>query len=554
MKQDVKHFATIAYNFLRSDAFIAFNAVVVLLGWCFDVWQILLPILCAVNFLPLFFSKDTKHLLCIFMFFSLMISTNRHELSAYAPMLVIVIVLIVGMAVNAAIFKRNFKLLAPSKVKTFHASLYGIILPIAFAGVTVKATSALARIAVLALFLAFAVGYSFMWMTSKEDEDRSAYAEYLLKVLVAMGLVIMIQCVVYFAKLGSKEAIVEAIKLKTIMLGWAGPNNVAPTLSICIPATLYFIIRKNKFTPVFTLVAMLEYLLLFATGSRGAILFSTLAMPAMILYVMAKTSNKASFAISLTVIFAIGTILIAYYGRAVVDILSAMLNKGLSSSGRTEWLYPEAFDVFKRFPVFGSGWDFRLGEMAEDGYSPYWYHSTLLQVLATMGVVGILAFLCFYIARYRTFLTLRRNSQAMALFMGTLLFDAYGMIDTNFFGPSFFLMLTCMTFVTELLLPDEKCLAFFGHDPIKWMTEKSKHIALFVKTTLKSKHAPATGYYPESALSDSVPTDAPSDDTPAANSEETPECSTVKSPDANSAETPDDTSLSKHSNERMDKK
>ncbi|UKI20889.1 MAG: hypothetical protein L6V83_04670 [Christensenella sp.] len=51
------------------------------------------------------------------------------------------------------------------------------------------------------------------------------------------------------------------------------------------------------------------------------------------------------------------------------------------------------------------------------------------------------------------------------LLCGTVLFDAYGMIDTNFFGPTFFIMLLIMTFAVEIDLPENKCRAFGGHDP-----------------------------------------------------------------------------------------
>lgn len=206
-------------------------------------------------------------------------------------------------------------------------------------------------------------------------------------------------------------------------------------------------------------------------------------MPAMCLYVMAKSENKVLFGVTLSVLFAAIIFVCAYYGEYVSKILTTILNKGLDSSGRVEMLYPEAIEVFKKWPIFGSGWDYHLGGMAHNNYTPYWYHSTALQILATMGITGVIGFAFFYYFRYRTFLASRKNPAAIMLLCGTVLFDAYGMIDTNFFGPTFFIMLLIMTFAVEIDLPENKCRAFGGHDPFVEIADFFKH--LFAKLSVK---------------------------------------------------------------------
>ncbi len=460
MKEKFSKALAAVNRFVQSDLFIVFNALFVFVGWCTGEWVALLSVMAIINILPLFFSKDTRHLLSILMMFTLMISANRHNLSHYAPMLVIVLLLFIGIFFNFFFFKRDIKPLSVKRMHGFHFSLIALIVPAALSGLGSPYEHPLAVVAVLALMIVFALGYSFLVAANRDRADRKEIAEYLLKVLFAMGIVILLQMIVYFSRMENIEAVIKAVKTKNIALGWAGPNNVAPTLSMCIPATLYFCIKRNRYTPFVVCLALIEFVALFATGCRGAILFTTMALPAMLLYVTVKSENKLTFCLTLCLLFAAAIVLVALNGQTVVEILTVILNKGLNSSGRTTWLYPEAIEAFKKWPIFGAGWDYRLGELAKkgDGYTPYWYHSTFFQILADMGLVGLIFFLLFYFFRYRTFLADRKNPSSLALLMGLGLFDAYGMVDTNFFGPTFFVMLLAMTFAVEIGLDDDVCM------------------------------------------------------------------------------------------------
>ena len=482
MKEKFQKALNIVNRFIQSDYFILFSAVIILIGWCFNIWAPMLAVLALVAILPLFFAKGTKQILCVVMMFTLIISSNRHRLDDYAWLLSLVVVLLVGALFNLIRYKRSLSLLSPTKIKGFHCSVIALAIPFALGGAGSPTEKPLAILASFALILVAGVSYSFFVVT-QDEQDRKGMAEYILKVLFAMGVVICAQMIVYFSSFDSKQDVLNAIISKNIALGWAGPNNVAPVLSMTVPATLYFCIKKNKATPLFAIMATLEYIFIISTGCRGAIIFTTIAMPAMCLYVMAKSENKVLFGVTLSVLFAAIIFVCAYYGEYVSKILTTILNKGLDSSGRVEMLYPEAIEVFKKWPLFGSGWDYHLGGMAHNNYTPYWYHSTALQILATMGIVGAIGFAFFYFFRYRTFLVARKNPAAVMLLCGTILFDAYGMIDTNFFGPTFFIMLLIMTFAVEINLPASKCRAFGGHNPFVEIADFFKR--LFAKLSVK---------------------------------------------------------------------
>lgn len=487
MREKFSKVAHYADKFVQSDWFIFVNAVIILIGWCFDVWAPMLCVLVALAIIPLFFSKETKHLLSTIMMFTLIISSNRHALNGYAWLLALVPVLFVGIIFSLIRYRRTPYPLYPTKIKGFHCSLIALIIPFALGGAGSPTENVYAVLAALALIVVCALGYSFFTVTNFDSPYKEDLMQYIIKVLFVMGVIICAQMIVFFSRFETVDDVMQACAEKNIDIGWAGPNNVAPILAMAIPATLYLCIRKNKATPLFVIFAVLEYVFILASGSRGTILVVTVFLIPMILYVTAKSQNKLLFGATLSVLFAVALILIALYGDKVSVIISTILNKGLDSSGRFDGLYPQAIDTFKKWPIFGSGWDYKLGGLTSDNYTPYFYHSTALQIMATMGVCGIIAFAFFYFFRYRTFLVLRKNPAALSLLMSTLLFDAYGMADTGFFSPTFFIMLLVITFVAEINLPEDKCRAFGGRNPFKDIAALSKYCVEQIKT--KSKRA-----------------------------------------------------------------
>lgn len=527
-KTKLTAFLNAVNRFYGSDWFIALNALLVLLAWILNIWAAMICVIVALGSASLFISRDVKQLFPALFMFSFTIGVNHKTLDNFAPMLCLIIVLFVGILFNLIFFKRRLDPLKPSNIKGFTCSLIALVIPFALGGVGSPYEHPLAVVAALALIFVMALGYCCFFVSLNDAPDKQDLPKYVLKILFASGIVISIQLLINYARFDSIDQILEAIALKNVHLGWAGPNNSAPMLSMSIPATLYFCIKKNRLTPIFAALALLEYVLIIATGCRGAVLFTTLAMPAMLFYVAVKSENRLSFCLTVCVLFAVAVFLLAYFGKETAQVLSVMLNKGLDSSGRDSALYPEAWSVFKAHPIFGAGFDYRLGELVHNNYTPYWFHSTALQIVATMGIVGVISFAFFYFWRYRTFLTLAKNPAVLALLAGHALFDAYGMIDTNFFGPSFFLMLLIMTIAVEVNLPANKCRAFGGRDPISDISAAFKFIARKLCPS-KFPSAPAD---PDSSASD-IPDSSALDSSDSSTSDlPTPDSADVPSLDA----------------------
>lgn len=454
MRENFKMATACLDRFIQSDYYILLVAILVFIGWFFNVWVPMICVLLVMSVLPLFFFKGTKHLLPFFMFFTTIISENRHELEKYKYLLIgLVVLLFVGCVFSLIRFKRDWSLLSPKKIKGFHVALFLLVIPFGLGGVGSPYENGLAVFLVFLLVLLIGVLYTFFVVTNAGD-DRKQIMDYMIKTLFVLGLICVCQIITFYVRISDSfdDFINRGVNKGLFNIGWAGPNNVAPTISLTLPAAFYLCLKKNKFTPLIVLVIALEYALLVCLGCRGALLFSVLCLPFMIFYVAMKGENKILFCLPICFLFVVGVILTGMYGKEILQILSPMLDKGFDSSSRIEWLYPEAISVFRRWPIFGAGWDYRLGERVEGGhnaYTPFWYHSTFFQTLASMGVVGVIFFLVFYYWRYRTAVTIVKDPRAFCLITGVLMFDAYGMIDVNFFGPTFFLMLTLISFAIE---------------------------------------------------------------------------------------------------------
>ena len=472
MKEQFAKFKNTISAAVQSDWFIVLNAALILLGWGLNIWVPMLSVIVVINIIPLFFDRHTKHLFNFLMMFSFIMSTDRNDLMRFAPVLSLVGVLFVGIIFNLVIFKRKFSPLHPKNITGFHASLYGLIFAFAFAGVGSPAEVPLLTVALLALMIILCVLYSFFTVCYYDSEERKELPEYVLKILFASGIIVTIEMIVFYAKIGDVNLIVQAMMEKKVHIGWAGPNNMAPMLSLCVPATLYFCIKKNYATPLFAAIALVEYALIITTGCRGAILFSTLALPPMLLY---KSENKIAFGVTVSAIFVVAVILLAYYGDVFANVITTILNKRLDPMGRNE-LYRLAVDAFKTWPIFGAGWDYK---------TDLYFHSTFFQVLATMGIFGLVLFAIFYFWRYWTFFKMRKDPAVLALLSGMAIFEAYGFIDTNYFVPNFFIILLFMTFVVEINVPKNTCLAFGGKDPVAQVVGLFRILADRVKPVVK---------------------------------------------------------------------
>jgi len=469
MKEGFKKALDVWNKFSASDYFIFAVSALILIGWASGLWAYFLCVVAFFCILPLFTGSSNKSLITFLMQFTFIISHQRHNLNAYWWLLFLIVPLVGGVVFQTLRYRKDFawRLLKPKNFKGQNFFLLLFSVPFLLGGITIRHTKPIVVLLAFCLILLIGLVYTYFLISNYDRQDKKAFPTYMLKNLLAIGLIVSLQMIIFYAKIGSADGIIQTIKLKTHELGWGGPNNIGLIFAFVIPATFYYCV-KSKWNPLFVVFGAIEFVLLVSTGSRGATFVVLFALPVLILYVMAVTPYKKSFGITLCLTFFVGAFLLILKADTIVNMLADRLSLGFSGNGRLEFEYPAAWEAFKTYPIFGGGWDYMMGTIIKDGYTPLWFHSSVLQVMAMMGLFGLIIFGIWCFHRYRNFYLLRQDKRVVFLALSTVLFGAYGLIDTGFFSPTFFIMMLALELSVELNLPEDQGRAF----PKKWFKEK----------------------------------------------------------------------------------
>jgi len=223
-------------------------------------------------------------------------------------------------------------------------------------------------------------------------------------------------------------------------------NNLGNYTLLAMPFAFYLATyKKGGF--LYFILGILEYLAICLSMCRGGMLAATAIFPFLIIFsfVYAKKPSKR-ITFGLVVIVAIAGV--AAVSIIEKDLLLETIKKAIAggSSGRNR-LYDEAVRNFLSNPIFGVG----LGHLNKDVYdlkemAMFWYHSTIFQVIGSMGLLGLVTWLYMTFTRLRVLL--RRNAFNIFTFLGILAFEGYSMINTGDFAPLPFV--TMLTFMLTL--------------------------------------------------------------------------------------------------------
>ncbi|HHW89351.1 MAG TPA: O-antigen ligase family protein [Clostridiales bacterium] len=276
---------------------------------------------------------------------------------------------------------------------------------------------------ILLLTLSFAGGYLFFNNSiSLEEID---YKEYISKIFLCVALLVTAEMVTYYLRAGN---ILSAIANKTLRIGWGNTNTLATVLMMTIPFILY-LASRYRYGVFFLICAFLAYAGIWITQSRGCILISTPLLLFYLVYLVLKTKNANRYWIAANAVaYVIGAIvLVIIFRDKFFELFGKMFAKGFDDSGRFE-LYIEAWELFKKHFLFGSGFFYKTDQIRS---FMYMFHSTPLQIFANLGVVGIIAFAYFYYFKYKTLIKGLVGAFGMAIMVSLISLELYGLIDVT---------------------------------------------------------------------------------------------------------------------------
>ncbi len=219
-------------------------------------------------------------------------------------------------------------------------------------------------------------------------------------------------------------------------------NNAATILMMCMPFAFY--LAAKNYGRILT--GFLAYIAILFTGSRGGLLFGTVEfiICLLLLIILDKRHRKANLITGgvfiLTCVLA-GKIL----GEIVSYAVERMLNPDENSIRLS--LLKRGLNDFRENPVFGRG----LGYMGNRDihhsakHTLCWYHCSPVQVLASTGITGVIAYTFLNIQRLICFIK-NISFFSVILFTAFTALEMMSLVNPGIFAPYPYLMFATIYF------------------------------------------------------------------------------------------------------------
>ncbi len=214
---------------------------------------------------------------------------------------------------------------------------------------------------------------------------------------IAFSILLLIELIVAYAT--TEDLFVDGtINRHKLIFGWGVYNTYGVMLLMCVPAAIYIAVRK-RWGFVYTVYSFILFVALFFSCSRQAMVGGIVIYPFCIGMLLIKSKNRFPNICVLLGAATVGLILAGFYHEQVFKffkvILSNLIVDGeLDGSGRTT-IWREAIEYFKKSPIFGAGFFVKFSYNGNSGlgFIPLMCHNTILQLLSSCGIVGLIAYL-----------------------------------------------------------------------------------------------------------------------------------------------------------------
>lgn len=189
------------------------------------------------------------------------------------------------------------------------------------------------------------------------------------------------------------------IHRENIYTGWGIHNNIGGMLTMMIPSAFYLATKYQRgwMGTVFGSVLLLGVIL---SCSRNAILTGSAIYFVCIVLMLYYARNKRGNVIAALVCIGCVSITVILFSQQILRLFSSIMSLGFDPNSRDS-IYSKGIQLFKKYPLFGGSF-FAPAELSPWGWSqtegftgffPARWHNTLVQLLASCGIVGLLAYL-----------------------------------------------------------------------------------------------------------------------------------------------------------------
>lgn len=279
-----------------------------------------------------------------------------------------------------------------------------------------------------------------------DRENKTRFVGYVCKAFTFLGLLITVQLLIYYIRVW--KGMIPAGS--EVHLGWGISNGAATVLLATMPITMYVAVSDKKLwrSLLFALLSVAQMAAVIATVSRGAILVGIVEFVLMLIASVVFNNHRKVYAAAYIVLAVAAIVLCVILKDKLLAFVERAFSNGLDGSGRDK-IYQEAIDVFMQNKLFGVGFGYIGINSYLNNHPMYYFHSTLFQTIASLGLFGLAASVYMYYKRIK-FAFAKGRAFNIFLIVSCIGFEGYAMMNTfTFLAVPGLLIIAVLTAVNE---------------------------------------------------------------------------------------------------------
>lgn len=355
-------------------------------------------------------------------------------------------------------------------------------------------------------FIQFASIFLLYFILSASVKWDQFNLDYFAWAGLMMGFVVSAEVICIY--LTNNVIIDGSIFRDRIYSGWGCYNNIGAIISMSIPFAFYFAARKKR-SSIFLLVACLLLAMVGFSASRGSLVGAMIAFLICFIYTDFHGNYKKEYRITAMTLLCLVSAVALIFPYQIAEVFDQIPNIAhiengtlvTNDSGRIE-IYKNGWKVFLKNPILGQSFYpieyelYSFSQMTEfNSFFPPRWHNTVIQMLASCGIVGMLAYSYHRIDTFVMYFKKRTLTNAYILFF-IITLGIMSLLDCHFFnvGPVLFysIALAVMEFGQEKHLQTEEKVDLEepiqeGKEPEDKETEEEKEIPRLEKILLNKQ-------------------------------------------------------------------
>lgn len=436
-------------KFYYSNYYLSIITLIAFIFWATHLSIVSTSLLLLIGSIVIITNKDVSPFLPILVLMVITVSDIHYLEKQQNLILMAVFGTILGLSLLFHIFYYKQKL-AKGKLTI---SLLLISIACLFGGIGYTNADAFGTSILYVITLGIAMFALYLFMISCiELPNNIDTKRYICKLILTISFTITMQ--VFIAHTWIIGDISDHLRA-ALEVGWGNRSGMGIMLVMTLPIGFYLAETAKKYNTIFFILSFVQYVFLMITFCRGSMLFGTIEMIAITIYLLMKSNHKKPFIFALS-ISAITCIIVLLVNIPLVeDFFNKIFSQTDFSTGRIK-LYKESLIAFMANPLFGVGFGYG-GELIPNGPNyhvaencMYWFHSTPLQALASLGLFG---FVCYAIYYYKKTKLLFDNKDMFnyMLAFGIIFYELQCLIDAGSFQPFPFVFTALMitTFIEK---------------------------------------------------------------------------------------------------------